>query len=183
MSSFPTSRQAGQSLIESCIVVAVFCLVFFGVFQVSELMASKEVLHYAAGRGARAKTVGFNQFMVFKTVRVGAIPTAGRLLNPGYAGGPAGEYAAESPRIPLYMGGENYARLPAILDYDGWHANAVQYLPPSTLPDGTLHMEVRQDVSLRYPFHRAFYAADSVELTGESYVDDHYPLYIDDLGW
>ena len=72
-------------------MVALVCLCFFGVFQISQLFASQEVLNYAAGRGARARTVGFNRFMVYKTIQVGAIPNAGRLVNPVYAGGPSQE--------------------------------------------------------------------------------------------
>jgi len=184
VSVISSSRKAGQSLIESVLVVALVCLIFFGVFQVSQLFAYKEVLDYAAGRGARAKTVGFNRFMVFKTVRVGAIPNAGRLISPGYNGGPAGEHTVETPLIPLYLGGQDYGQLPAIMNYADWDsANDVTYPQPAFLADGTLRMEVRQRVPLRYPFHRAFYADDTVDMTGGSCLDNHYELYIDDRGW
>lgn len=179
--SLPWSSRSGQGLIESCLVVALICLVFFGVFQISQLFASQEVLDYAAGRGARAKTVGLNRFMVFKTIRVGAIPNAGQLLNPVHLGGPTQEYALESPRIPLYLGGENYGRLRAILDYDAW--DTVQDKASFSVGDGTLRQSVDQDVPLRYPMHRAFYAGDSVKLSGECYLDEHATLYLDDAGW
>ena len=179
----PTSGRAGQSLIESCLVLAIVCLAFFGVFQISQLFAAQEVLHYAAGRGARAKVVGFNQFMVFKTIRVGAIPNAGRLCNPATGGGPAAQHAMETARIPLYMGAENQGELGAILDYEDWatiHYNGL----PAPLADGTLRLDIGQTVPLdKYPFHRAFYAADSLDMTGTSYLDNHYPLYLDDWNW
>lgn len=179
-----SSSKAGQTLIESVLVIALICLIFFGLFEVSQLFAHKEVLDYAAGRGARAKTVGFNQFMVFKTVRVGAIPNAGRLISPGYNGGPASEYAVETPLIPLYLGSRNAGELPAIMNYEEWDgSHDVTYASPVFLADGTLHMEVRQQVPLKYPFHRAFYADDSVDMTGQSRIDNHYELYIDDRGW
>jgi hypothetical protein len=175
-----TSR-SGQALIESCLVVALICLVFFGVFQLSQLFASQEVLDYAAGRGARARTVGFNRFMVFKTIRVGAIPNAGQLINPVHAGGPAVQYGLEAARIPLYLGAEDYGRLQPILNYDAW--DTVQMDASYSVGDGTLHQGVRQSVPLRYPFHRAFYNADSVPLEGEITLDEHYPLYMEDAGW
>lgn len=162
-------------------MVALVCLIFFGVFQISQLFASQEVLDYAAGRGARARTVGFNRFMVEKTIRVGAIPNAGRLLNPAYAGGPTREYTLEAARIPLYLGSDNHGQARAILDYDAWET--IRAGASSSLGDGTLRQGVDQDVPLRYPFHRAFYARDSIELNGESTLDEHYTLYLDEAGW
>ncbi len=180
----PTSSRAGQSLIESCLVLAIVCLAFFGVFQISQLFARQEVLHYAAARGARAKVVGFNRFMVFKTIRVGAIPNAGRMINPAHQGGPAVQQSLEAARIPLYMAAENAGRLDPILSYEDWDSpQDVRQISEAAQGDGTLRMEVGQKVPLRYPFHRAFYAADSVDLTGEAALDNHYTLYLDDRGW
>ena len=181
------SRRSGQALIESCLVVALICLIFFGVFQLSQLFASQEVLDYAAGRGARARTVGFNHFMVLKTVLVGAIPNAGKLLNPAHTGGPARQYALESARIPLYLGAQSGGELGAILDYDGWGLSSlsgITVMPSYSLGDGTLRQEVKQTVDLtRYPFHRAYYAADSFPMTGQATLDEHYSLYLEDAGW
>ena len=42
---------------------------------------------------------------------------------------------------------------------------------------------VRQDYPLWVPMHRTFYAADEVTLAGESGIENHYPLYVDDLNW
>src|ERR1035437_1927236 len=97
----------GQAIIESSLVLALVCLVLFGLFEISQLFAAQEILDYAAARGARAETVGFNRFMVEKTVRVGAIPNAGRLINPVVSGGPAAQSDAELARIPLYLAAEN----------------------------------------------------------------------------
>lgn len=169
--------RSGQSLIESCLIVTLVCLILFGVFQISQLFAAQEVLDYAAGRGARARTVGFNKFMVDKTVRVGAIPNAGRMLNPTYQGGPAVEHALEAARIPLYLGGENGAMLEAILDYKEWDT-----IPSGTailLGNGTLQYSIKQNVPLKFPFHHAFYDGDVVPMEGTVTLDEHCSLYMD----
>ena len=169
-------------MIESCLVVALVCLVFFGVFQTSQMFAAQEVLDYAAGRGVRARTVGFNRFMVFKTIRVGAIPTAGRLVNPAYAGGPLREHALETARIPLYLGSETGGRLRAILDYSAW--DSVHEGSSFSVGDGTRLQTVHQDLSLtNFPFHRAFYAGDVLPMEGRACMDEHFSLYLDDWGW
>ncbi len=175
-------EKSGQALIESCLVIAIVCLLFFGLFQISQLFAAQEVLDYAAGRGARAITVGFNEFMVRKTVRVGAIANAGRLSNPTYVGGPAVVSALESARIPLYLGADNAGQLGAILDYERW--DSVQPGAASSMGDGTFRFAVEQVVSLtNNPFVRAFYTADTLTLSGENYLDEHYSLYLEDAGW
>ena len=179
--SSPWGSRSGQGLIESCLVVALVCLILFGVFQVSQLFASQEILDYAAQKGARARTVGFNRFMVEKTIRVGAIPNAGVLVNPSYTGGPAREHELETARIPLYLGADNEGRLRAILDYASW--NTIQEGPHYSLANGTLLETVRQEVPLVYAFHRAFYSDDFVTLAGTNTLDEHYTLYLDDWGW
>jgi hypothetical protein len=178
----PRRSRSGQGLIESCIVMAVVCLIFFCVFQISQLFAAQEVLDYAAGRGARARTVGFNRFMVYKTIRVGAIPNAGLLVNPAHQGGPAQDHAMEVARIPLYLGAQNYLQLKAILDYRDW--DSIHGGVSTSLGNGTLMMRVNQDYYLtNNPLHRAFYSGDYVPLSGTNTLDEHYSLYMYDSGW
>lgn len=74
--------RSGQSLIESCLVIAVLCLVLFGGVQISQLYLTREVLDSAATAGARARAVGLNDFMVRKVVRIVSLPIAGQLVEP-----------------------------------------------------------------------------------------------------
>jgi hypothetical protein len=41
-------------------------------------------------------------------------------------------------------------------------------------------VRVRQDYPLRTPMHTAFFADDSVELEGESEIENHHPLYLEE---
>ncbi len=180
------ASQGGQSLIEACLAMGILCLVFFGLFQLSQLAAAREVLNHAAARGARAKTVGFNHFMVSKAVRVAAIPNAGHMLVPGLlsqnnvllglvetlspgdlwdtilGGGtpiPTAQQDLESARIPEYMGSHNWARAHYILDYEDWES--IHRSIPFIVPDGTImDLNVSQHYPLRIPLHRAFYAPE-----------------------
>ncbi len=188
--------------------MGVICLVFFGLFQVSQLAAAREVLHHAAARGARAKTVGFNRFMVSKAIHVAAIPNSGLMIEPEFtnedwllrdmvATMPPGELwdevlhntnpsslqqEIESARIPEYMGAENWARANFILDYEDW--DEIGWTQPTQPDDGAImDIRVSQDYPLRIPLHRAFYAEDSVDVRGISSIESHYPLYIDDQDW
>ncbi len=205
-------RREGQSLIESCLVMLILCLIFMGFFQVSQLIAARQVLFHAAARGARAKMVGFNRFMVEKAVRVAAIPNAGRMTVPDIAhedealrawlaSEPAGRvwdrvlrdgdpfsslHAIEQARIPQFMASDSWGSAHAAIDYEHW--NTIAALVPGAMDDAApLAVRVRQDMDLRRLFgaglHRAFYARDWLQLEGESRLEAHYPLYIDDRNW
>lgn len=184
-------------------------LLLLGVMQLSQWMAAHDVLHHAASRGARAKTVGFNRWMVDKVVDVATIPNAGRMLVPPFentqdglramvdAGHPgrlwdfalrstpgSRQTGLERARIPEYLNAENRARARFILDYEDW--DRIGYWThggESGGGDDQLHIHVYQDYRLWVPMHRTFYAADDVELVADAYIENHYPLYIEDRDW
>lgn len=210
--SAPSTGCAGQSLIETCLAVALLCLLFFGLFQVSQVFAAREVLYHAAARGARARAVGFNHWMVTKVIRVAAIPNAGRMTEPVYENvNPAlrtlvqtaspgevwdtavaatpvsAQYDIERARIPEYLDTWNWPRADYILNYEDWDSIHLTITGAGLLPEGalapTVQVRVHQEYPLRAPMHRAYYAADSVALSGESELENHYALYLDDMDW
>ena len=194
-------KSRGQSLIESCFVIGILCLVLMGLLQLSQLYMAGEILDYAAGRGARAAAVGFNDFMIHKVVRVATIANAGPITSPtdipeGAAqpvsmtlgpyqplvlpmsmhDRPTAQRAVERARIPLYLEAHSGGELPAILDYTNWSDIRYDSVPQSVPP--ILHFTVSQAFPLSIPLHRTFVAADTVSLQGESYQDDHATLYL-----
>jgi len=206
------SARAGQAILESCLVIGLICVIFMIILQIAELSAAREVLYYSAACSARCRTVGFNRFMVQKTGRVASIPNAGRLITPEFLNEDAylrnlirtrkpgdlfvnvavnqspqsAQYGLERSRIPEYMAAGNMSRAEYILNYSNWNSivsdpGAGQF-GDGTIPQ-TLHVTARQDYNLWVPLHRVFYADDTVRLTGESEVENHYALYINDLDW
>lgn len=192
-------------MIETCFVIFITGLIFAGLFQVSQLFAAREILGHAAARAARARTVGFNAWMVRKAARVAAIPNAGRMLVPGFErensalaasirtqppgtvwdqalqsqpGSP--QLAIEQARIPEYMASANYAQSRFVLDYEDW--DTINVSVPMALP-GIMHITASQRYPLRIPLHRAYYADDHVQLNAEAYIENHSDEYIDDMGW
>lgn len=133
---------SGQSLIESCLVIAILCLVLFGGIQVSQLYMAEEVLDYAAFCGARARATGLNEFMVEKFIRVASIPVAGRLIQPSYESNPYSiipetpnkvggawnvatrskargtQAEIETNAIPLYLNSRNWGEAQGYLNYE-----------------------------------------------------------------
>ena len=72
-----SGRRKGQAMVETVVVMFVLCLVFFLVYEYANLLTAHTVVNYAAARAARARTVGFNDFMVTKTIRVATAGVAG----------------------------------------------------------------------------------------------------------
>ena len=201
----------GQSLIESCLVIAVVSILLMGMVQLSQIIAAKEILRHAAMRGARAKTVGLNRFMVSKVIDVAGIPNAGPMLEPGFyinenpwlqdlvntespgvvwdralAATPSSpQYPLEKARIPEYLGSETRAQARYILDYEDW--DDITHTASSSGGNSgggqTLNVRTMQAFRLWVPMHHAFYADDSVDLEGEARMESHSSLYMDDLGW
>jgi len=173
------SRRAnsGQALIESSLVIALICLILAGLFQLSQLYAAKEIAAYACARGARAKTVGFNDFMVMKSVLVGTIPNAGKMTFPEFSGGPLGQMVMERGRIPLYLGAE-WHMLDGILQYEDWETINYSYTDDRSL---LLQFSVSQDLPLRYfpAMFGAFYNGDSIPIGTDLLLDNHAALYLE----
>jgi hypothetical protein len=209
----PGNRINGQSLIESCLAIFLIALVFTGVYQVSQVFAAREILHHAASRGVRAKTVGFDWWMVEKSIRVAAIPNAGRMTIPAWdpadvdpdlqnavrdnvpgevwdwvlSRAPSSrQFDIEIARIPEYLVDYGGGLDNYILDYAEW---------PTVLGDHdqrtfsgpsmnpNLWVTVEQKFPLRVPFHRAFWGADQVKMKAKVEMEGHYPLYLDDRFW
>jgi hypothetical protein len=179
------------------------------VFQISQLFAAKEILDYSAGRAARAKAVGFNSFMVFKCGKVACIANSGKMTEPAYTNvdwtlrdkietsSPGGlwdwvlgeaaptsdQYEIERVRIPEFLASPTLASAYYMLNYEDWDSVEVGVVTIGG-PTGTiLSATARQNYPLRVPMHQSFYAADSVELEGQSYLENHYALYLDDMFW
>jgi len=141
----PFGSRTGQAMVESMIVLLLMLVVFLGVFQFFYAAAARSVLDHSAARAARAKTVGFNEWMVDKAARVAAIPVSGAMLmpeeippDPGRAAlanartpgrawdialrfTPQSQQAAlENALIPEYMASPHSNQARQILNYEAW---------------------------------------------------------------
>jgi len=201
------SIRRGQAMIESCFVIIFLCLLFVGLFQWIHASVAREVLYRAAACAARAKTVGFNQNMVNKTMLAAAIPNAGTLTQPAISSSdsflvnalatyPIGKLidlalgtspqsptvATELARIPEYMASGDNGR--AYLDYANWDSIAHD---PVTVNGNYLFVRVTQSHDLLLELDALLQGniqsanPGSVALSGYYAIESHYPLYLDVL--
>lgn len=188
--------RSGQAILESALVIVLISFVAFGVLQLAQLYVARSVLTASAAAGARARSVGFNQFMVQKVARAAAIPTAGAMeypvvpRDPALAsfwgsrsagtlwsaalhggGGVSPQAAVEIALIPHYLEAEHAGRLNAILRYERWPDLRIQQSLPS---GGMVGVRTEQEVPLVFPFHRAFTTDDSVRIRSGDPDQSHY---------
>ena len=164
------ASRSGQSLIESCIVIAILCLVLFGTMQISQCYMAQEVLTHAALCGARARAVGLNDFMVQNTARIASIPLAGQLVQPSFAGdanspilsqqhisgawntalnyrGVSSQVYLEKAEMPYYLGSGDEGEAASYLDYQLDYLNQDSWTMDST--GKPIEVDVQQSVHLQ----------------------------------
>ncbi len=186
----------GQAMLETLLVVLLVCLLLFGLMQAAFVFNAKEVLHHSAARAARAKAVGFNNWMVSKSQLVAAIPNSGALLEPvvdapqpfldpdlppganwdrAVSRAAGARRPAKTPlelaRIPEFLASDNHLRGAAILDYEEW---ANRSFDVSVARSGALAAAlggsgtVRATVRQRFPLQMPFV---SIIYAGETDAD------------
>ncbi len=166
-----TRARGGQAMLETVLAVFFITLMFLFVFQIAHMVTTKILLDHAAARAARARAVGFNEWMCLKSARVAMIPVAGSRTWPK-----EGE-RDEAFLVPDYMAADNEGMSNGILDYERWH----------TMDFGIrsgLGNEVESHLALDIPrfYSRGDEDSDTIEIEGEARVESHFPLYMNDQG-
>lgn len=152
-----------QAMVETLIAVLVIMLIFTGAFTLSRKLAATTLLDYGAARAARAKAVGFNDFMCIKSARAAIIPVAGKRLWPTDPG------VDEVSRVPIYLSSENFPRANAILEYEYWHSTGIDVesgMGMSPVAEAELAMRT-----------------EDFDAEGRAEVESHFPFYMYDAGF
>ncbi len=168
-----TRARGGQAMLETVLAVLFITLMFLCVFQVAHMVTTKILLDHAAARAARARAVGFNDWMCLKSARVAMIPVAGPRTWPAAEDGDR----LESALVPIYMETDNEGMANGILEYERWRA--MDFGIRSGLGN-----EVESHLVLDIPrfYSRGDEDSDTIEIEGEARVESHFPLYMNDQG-
>ena len=160
-------------MVETVVVMFFLCLVFFLVYEYANLLTAHTVVNYAAARAARARTVGFNDFMITKTVRVATASVAGECLSQDDLGDDLSTGAIVS-RMGSYLETENEADTKGILDFELWEPAKLGWTADEPGGDNA-------ELTMRVWQRRPLYDSDDEELRevrGEAGIESHYPLYL-----
>ena len=169
----PRRARGGQAMLETVLAVFFITMLFLLVFQVAHMVTAKILLDHAAARAARAKAVGFNEWMCLKSARVAMIPVAGRRNWPEEG------VLSETSLVPIYMTTEHEAMARGILEYERWRT-----MDYDVNSGGGLGAKVTAHVAVEVPrfYSRGDEDSDTVEIRGESSIESHFPFYMNDQG-
>lgn len=157
-------------MVETVLSVLIIASLFLALFKLSYMLHGKIMLEHAAMRTARARAVGFNDFMCRKAARVATIPVAGKRLWPLEELSDAEELS----RIGIYMGTPNDPIARGVLEYEGWGRLGVR---PG---DGTKSV-TSMGITL-FGDEEEGARAIRFRLDGEAGIEDNFPLYMYDQG-
>jgi len=157
-------------MVETLIAVLIVTSVFLCLFRLSRLLTGKILMQHAAMRVARARAVGFNEFMCTKAARVAVIPVAGERTWP--TGADAIGNNEELARIAIYMQTVTPAVARGVLEYEGW-----DYLHVDA-GDGTASKVRMRTGWLGDRDYKDF----GFDLEGEAGIERNYPYYMNDSG-
>ena len=112
-------------MIETIVVLFFFLICFFLAFQFADNLRAKLLCEYAAGRCARAATIGLNDFMIEKTAHIATMAAAGPCRTQGSDGNALG-FRSWISRAPDYLECVYGAQARQILDFDYWRDGRTQ---------------------------------------------------------
>ncbi len=175
-------RKQGSAMVESCLVIALLCVVLFMMLQVSYVVSSRNIISYASIAAARAAAVGLDEDMVKTVVHYATIPTAGPMIfpdpkvfrkyrNEGNTVGSQWDYALSSSTEPRSERGEYEVAMRtefhrrdyplAVLAYENWspegEAEVYSDFTDDDYNEEILEVTVSQKLPLTYPFSRVFW--------------------------
>ena len=163
-------------MLETVLALFFLCLVFFLVVDYAETLKTRTILDYAAARGARARAVGFNDFMVTKTVRIATMAAAGKCRT-AEDEGHAPTAAFLNSRAGSYLQSEDESYAHGILDFELWENDKLDWHVLET--GGPQQGDVTLKTHQRHPlFSYAPNGATEADVSGEAKIESHYRYYL-----
>lgn len=146
-------------MVETVLAVSIITFAFLLLFKLSNMLTGKILLEHAAMRVARARAVGFNDFMCAKAARVSVIPVSGKRLWPA-----DDEFGSsrELGSVAIYMGTPDASIARGVLEYERWE-------------DLRVNAESGDSAEV-------WFTDDWFELSGAAGVENHDALYLNDQG-
>ena len=173
-------------MLESIIAMIVILLLFLALFNLSDQIRAKLLVENAAAKCARARAVGYNDFMVRKIARLATMPAAGKCLTAADAGGGTLSLQSRYCRIDDYLMSEYEAQSGAILDFELWRdGNTSVHATSGNSPATATVTQHRPQIAGLDGLASAKNAADSgresggtAAISASATVEAHYPDYL-----
>lgn len=111
-------------MVESVIALFFVLVIFLFMVDLLQAMKAKILVEYAAAKCARARSVGYNDFMLTKIARLATMPAAGKCKTRDEEGVVISRSAA-THKMGAYLNSGYEAQADQILDFDFWNSTFV----------------------------------------------------------
>ena len=177
------NRRSGQAMLESIIAMIVILLLFLALFNLSDQIRAKLLVENAATKCARARTVGYNDFMVRKIARLSTMPAAGKCLTLADSDGGTLSLQSRYYKIDDYLMSEYEAQANAILNFELWkNGNTFIHATSGSSPATATVTQRRPEVSglnaLATGKKDEGSDGNHATISASATVEAHYPDYL-----
>ena len=174
-------NRCGQVMVESILTMIVILLIFLAVFNLSDQIRAKLFVENAAVKCARARAVGYNDFMLTKIARLSTMPAAGKCLTLDTNDKDALSLDARYSKIDDYLMSEYEAQADAILDFEYWQNGDtyIQATSGNTPAAATVTQRRPDDFGFDvFVKKKCQTCEDKVDISATATVEAHYPDYL-----
>ena len=167
-------------MVESVLVMLVILLVFLSLFNISDQIRAKLLVENAAAKCARARAVGYNDFMLMKIARLSTMPAAGKCLTLADDGDGMLPLPSRCGKIGDYLMSEYETQANAVLDFEYWQNGdtSIQATSGNTPATATVTQFRPDDFSFGIFASEPKDRKDKVDISATATVEAHYPDYL-----
>ena len=167
-------------MVESVLAMIVVLIVFLALFNLSDLIRTKLLVENAAAKCARARAVGYNDFMLRKIARLATMPAAGKCRTAADSGNGTLSLHSRYDRIGGYLMSEYEAQADAILDFERWREGdtSVQASSGNTPSTATVTQRRPDDFNFGVFTGKPCDCDGKIGVSASATVEAHYPDYL-----
>lgn len=173
-------QKCGQAMVESILAMFVILLVFLAIFSLSDQIRVKLLVENAAVKCARARAVGYNDFMLKKIARLTTMPASGECYTSADDEGRTLSLRSRYNRIDDYLMSEYEAQAKAILDFEYWRNGdtIIQATSGNSPATATVTQRRADDFNFNILIKKDKESGRKVNISSTATVEAHYPDYL-----
>ena len=175
-----TGSRGGQAMLESIIAMIAILFLFLLLFNLSDQIRAKLLVENAAAKCARARAVGYNDFMLRKIARLSTMPAAGKCRTAADSGNGTLSLQSRYDKIGVYLMSEYESQADAILDFERWQEGdtAVQASSGNTPSTAKVTQRRPDDFNFGVFTGKSRDCDGKVGVCASATVEAHYPDYL-----
>lgn len=191
----------GSAILESFLSMILLGMILFGILQLFQLVVTDMITDYAAFRGARSASVGFDDALAVREAMIKAAPVSGNLITPDPDDYSGWSVNTEKSFLQEYMRGDIQMEYANWIGRDKFHTdyqcpdygkpmvggcavcsrNSNHYVSADVQGAGETMRFTFEFVNypLNIPLHDWLTGTDSIDISGEAELTNHSSAFLD----